>query len=95
MIEKLYEYALKNAGNKVEITQVQSIQEGKVKFFGIIDLLRQKEPIAVYEIGDKVFYNNYIDYRKYSLTYAIIDNRDYKLMPKDFLKEIEYNEITL
>lgn len=41
------------------------------------------------------FYDNYIDYRKYSLTYAIIDNRDYKLMPKEFLKEIEYNEITL
>ena len=41
------------------------------------------------------FYSNYIDYRKYALTYAIIDNRDYKLMPKEFLKEIEYNEITL
>ena len=41
------------------------------------------------------FYSNYIDYRKYSLTYAIIDNRNYKLMPKEFLKEIEYNEITL
>ena len=41
------------------------------------------------------FYSNYIDYRKYTLTYAIIDNRDYKLMPKEFLKEIEYNEITL
>ena len=41
------------------------------------------------------FYNNYINYRKYTLTYAIIDNRDYKLMSKEFLKEIEYNEITL
>lgn len=41
------------------------------------------------------FYSNYIDYRKYSLTYAIIDNRDYKLMPKEFLKEIEYNEVII
>lgn len=41
------------------------------------------------------FYSNYIDYKKYDLIYAIIDNRDYKLMPKEFLKEIEYNEITL
>lgn len=41
------------------------------------------------------FYSNCKDYRNYSLTYAIIDNRDYKLMPKEFLKEIEYNEITL
>ena len=41
------------------------------------------------------FYNNYIDYRKYSLTYAIIDNRNYKLLPKEFLKEIEYNEVVL
>ena len=41
------------------------------------------------------FYSNYIDYRNYSLTYAIINNRDYKLMSKEFLKEIEYNEITL
>lgn len=71
MIEKLYEYALKNAGNKVEITQVQSIQEGKVKFFGIIDLLRQKEPMAVYEIGDKVFYNNYDD-----VIYTINENKN-------------------
>jgi len=71
MIEKLYEYALKNAGNKVEITQVQSIQEGKVKFFGIIDLLRQKEPMAVYEIGDKVFYNNYND-----VIYTINENKN-------------------
>lgn len=71
MIEKLYEYALKNAGNKVEITQVQSIQEGKVKFFGIIDLLRQKEPMAVYEISDKVFYNNYDD-----VIYTINENKN-------------------
>lgn len=71
MIEELYEYALKNAGNKVEITQVQSIQEGKVKFFGIIDLLRQKEPMAVYEIGDKVFYNNYDD-----VIYTINENKN-------------------
>lgn len=71
MIEKLYEYALKNAGNKVEITQVQSIQEGKVKFFGIIDLLRQKEPMAVYEIGNKVFYNNYND-----VIYTINENKN-------------------
>lgn len=71
MIEKLYEYALKNAGNKVEITQVQSIQEGKVKFFGIIDLLRQKEPMAVYEIGDKIFYNNYDD-----VIYTINENKN-------------------
>ena len=71
MIQKLYEYALKNAGNKVEITQVQSIQEGKVKFFGIIDLLRQKEPMAVYEIGNKVFYNNYND-----VIYTINENKN-------------------
>ena len=71
MIEKLYEYALKNAGNKVEITQVQSIQEGKVKFFGIIDLLRQKEPMAIYEIGNKVFYNNYND-----VIYTINENKN-------------------
>lgn len=61
MIEKLYEYALKNAGNMVEITQVQSAKNESIKFFGIIDLLRQKEPMAVYEIGDKVFYNNFND----------------------------------
>ena len=40
MIDKLYEYALENAGNTVEITQVQSAKNESIKFFGIIDLLR-------------------------------------------------------
>ena len=40
------------------------------------------------------FYSSYIDYRKYNLTYAIIDNRDYQIMKKEYLKEIEYNEIS-
>ncbi len=41
------------------------------------------------------FYSTYLDYRKYKLTYIIIDNSDYSIMSKDFLKEIEYNEIEL
>ena len=41
------------------------------------------------------FYNTYIDYRKYGLTYAIIDNSDYGIMPKSYLKEIEYNQVEL
>ena len=41
------------------------------------------------------FYNIYLDYRKYKLIYTIIDNSDYSIMTKDFLKEIEYNEIEL
>ena len=41
------------------------------------------------------FYSVYLDYRKYKLIYAVIDNSDYSIMPKDFLKEIEYNEIEL
>jgi len=41
------------------------------------------------------FYSMYLDYRKYKLIYAVIDNSDYSIMPKDFLKEIEYNEIEL
>ena len=71
MIDKLYEYALENAGNTVEITQVQSAKNESIKFFGIIDLLRQKEPMAVYEIGDKVFYSNFDD-----LIYTINENKN-------------------
>ena len=41
------------------------------------------------------FYSMYLDYRKYKLIYAVIDNSDYSIMSKDFLKEIEYNEIEL
>ena len=71
MINKLYEYALENAGNAVEITQVQSAKNESIKFFGIFDLLRQKEPMAVYEIGDKVFYGNFDD-----LIYTINENEN-------------------
>lgn len=71
MINKLYEYALENAGNAVEITQVQSAKNESIQFFGIIDLLRQKEPMAVYEIGDKVFYGNFDD-----LIYTINENEN-------------------
>lgn len=71
MIDKLYEYALENAGNAVEITQVQSAKNKSIQFFGIIDLLRQKEPMAVYEIGDKVFYGNFDD-----LIYTINENEN-------------------
>ena len=71
MINKLYEYALENAGNAVEITQLQSAKNESIQFFGIIDLLKQKEPMAVYEIGDKVFYGNFDD-----LIYTINENEN-------------------
>ena len=39
------------------------------------------------------FYNIYRDYQEYKLIYMIIDNTDYSIMPKEYLKEIEYNTI--
>lgn len=39
------------------------------------------------------FYNLYHDYKEYKLIYMIIDNTDYSIMSKEYLKEIEYNPI--
>ncbi len=39
------------------------------------------------------FYNMYKDYKEYKLVCAIIDNTNYDIMPKEYLKEIEYNPI--
>ena len=39
------------------------------------------------------FYNIYRDYQEYKLIYMIIDNTDYSIMPREYLKEIKYNSI--
>ena len=39
------------------------------------------------------FYNVYNDYKEYKLIFMIIDNTDYSIMPREYLKEIEYNTI--
>lgn len=41
------------------------------------------------------FYNKQIERFKYKLIFMIIDNQNYEIMPKDYLKEIEYNSFDI
>ncbi len=58
-IDKLHEYAEAHASNTTEITEIKSFND--IKYFGIIDLLNQNTPMAVYEMNNKVYYGNYND----------------------------------
>jgi len=58
-IDKLHEYAEMHASNTTKITEIKSFND--IKYFGIVDLLNQNEPLAVYEMNNKVYYGNYND----------------------------------
>ena len=58
-IDKLHEYAEAHASNTTKITEIKSFND--IKYFGIIDSLNQNNPIAVYEMNNKVYYGNYDD----------------------------------
>ena len=58
-IDKLHEYAEAHTSNTTDITEIKSFND--IRYFGIVDLLNQNEPMAVYEMNNKVYYGNYDD----------------------------------